>query len=91
MKNKKPLLRVKISFYTEIVCEGSDKPAKHVETARAAFNRNRDEIINQLDEPPVVHCSVINGLSELPPGWDGGCQPWTARKVKPKTIEEYPI
>lgn len=87
----KSLLRVKISFYTEIVCEGSSDPGKHVEVATEAFNRNMDEIIKQLDEPPLVECRVINEISELPPGWDGGCQPWTARKTKPKTIEEYLI
>lgn len=89
MKNKS-LLKVKVSFYTEFVCEGASDPKDHAQKANDAFWSNLSSIMDQLDDPPVVTCQIINDATELPAGWDAGCCPWKARKTgKDKPISEY--
>jgi hypothetical protein len=89
MKNI-PLLKVKVSFHTEFVCEGSTDPMQHADVANNTFWTHLNEIVDQLDDPPVVTCQPIHSVDELPEGWDAGCNPWRARRSgKDKTIAEH--
>lgn len=94
MEEKSQLIKVKVTFDTEIVVENfyGDNPQK---CAEDAVRRNLSEIICQEDDGmKVTVTGVITKKEQLPKGWSVNSLPWLptivfGKKNQEKKIEKF--
>jgi hypothetical protein len=73
------MFKIKVEYETVILAENFDELRKYIKS-----------YIREIDDQDYHNSKVseIEGLEDLPEGWDGECRPWGERDPHDRTIAE---